>query len=584
MLKVYRTSYCADVSADQVGDRIKLAGWVANSRDLGGLTFVDLRDRSGIIQLLFSPDQPKIHKQAGELNREDVIHIEGIVEKRDKKNVNPNITTGQIEINVSKLEVLNSSDVPPFSPSNNLEVNDVTRLKYRYIDLRNEKMQQNILLRHKIFATIRNFFDSEGFVDIETPILTKSTPEGARDFLVPSRLHKGKFYALPQSPQLFKQLLMISGFDKYYQIAKCFRDEDLRADRQPEFTQLDLEMSFVKTEDIIKTTERMIRQVFYKVLGVELPRPFPRLTHREALNRYGSDKPDLRYGFVLNDLSNLVKNSKFKIFSSTITSGGVVKGLKVKNGAKYSRGEVSELETLAQEHGAKGLLSAQYREGRLQGSFVNHLEEKTKADLNQHLQLNEGDLVLIIAGERNTVNGSLGRLRTQLATKEDLYQKNQWAPVWIVDFPLFGLDDQGNLVSEHHPFTAPQEKDRNLLQREPLDVLAQAYDIVLNGTELGGGSIRIHDRSLQEEIFRILNITKEEAQKKFGFFLQALQYGPPPHGGIALGLDRFTMLAAGEETIRDVIPFPKTGMGQCPLTGAPMEVDKDQLTELGLED
>lgn len=579
-----RTNHCGELSEENLGESMTLAGWVTTRRDLGGLLFIDLRDRSGIVQLLFTPDRAELHERAGDLNREDVIKVEGTIIERGEDNVNPKLDTGNIELEVEEMEVLNSSDNLPFSPTDDLEVNENTRLKYRYLDLRRDRMKDNIELRHRAFKIIRDYFDEEGFWEIETPVLTKSTPEGARDFLVPSRLHHGKFYALPQSPQLFKQLFMISGFEKYFQIVKCFRDEDLRADRQPEFTQLDLEMSFVDEEDVIEVTEGMVKQVFDEILDLGLELPLRRMTYEEAMNRYGSDRPDLRFGLELVDLSPEVEDSNFNIFSGTVADGGAVKALCLSDPKEYNRSQFDSLEDYAKELGAKGLLWAHVSEDGLDGQFTSHLSEGTKESILEELGAEPGDLVFIVADSGKTVNEVLGGLRLELARQNDMIPEDEWEFTWVRRFPLFGTDEAGNITSEHHPFTSPRDEDMEKLHEDPLGVEAKAYDLVLNGIELGGGSIRIHDRDLQQDVFDVLGISRQEAQEKFGFFLNALNYGAPPHGGIALGLDRLAMLLAGEDSIRDVIAFPKTGMAQSPLTGAPMEVSPRQLDELGLEE
>lgn len=564
---------------------MKLSGWVDNRRDLGGLTFIDLRDRSGLIQLLFSPDKSEVHERARGLNREDVIKIEGEVEARDPENVNGELPTGEIEVLVDDLEVLNSSETPPFTP-NQKDKNDLkeeTRLKYRYLDLRGRGMRENVSLRSRVFFNIRKFFHDRGFFDIETPMLTKSTPEGARDFLVPSRLHNGKFYALPQSPQLFKQLFMIGGMDKYYQIVKCFRDEDLRADRQPEFTQLDMEMSFVEEDDVLEVTEEMLKFVLENTLDIDVEVPFRKISYREAMDNYGTDRPDLRFGMELEDISDLVEDSEFGIFADTVSGGGVVKGILVDGGGKWSRSRIDELEDRAGELGAKGLLWAGVEKGGLDGTFAEYISDEESLAIRSRFGAEEDDLILLIAGDRGPVNEVLGQLRLDIAEREDLREEERFEFVWVVDFPLFSEGEGDGITSEHHPFTSPKDRYVDDLKDDPLQVEAKAYDVVLNGVELGGGSIRIHDLDLQRKIFEVLGFGEEEAEEKFGFFLEALKYGAPPHGGIAFGLDRLVMLLAGEESIRDVIPFPKTGRAQSPLTGAPMSVSKDQLEQLGIE-
>ena len=575
---MYRTDYCTHLSTEDIGRSVTLSGWVMRRRDLGKITFVTLRDSTGVMQLLLA-DKPGT-EDGRTLNREDVVRATGIVAARSEGNVNPEMATGEIELDVSKLEVINRSDTPPFLvEGDGSDATEETRLRYRYVDIRRERIHSNLVLRHRIVKAIRDSFSDAGFLDIETPFLTKSTPEGARDFLVPSRMSPGQFYALPQSPQLFKQLLMIGGIDRYFQIVKCFRDEDLRADRQPEFTQLDLEVAFPRDKDEIASfMEDALVRVFESVLSVDLATPFARLSHSDAYAQYGTDKPDLRFGMRIHDISSLVENSAFRIFSEAVARGDSVCALAASGCSSYSRSELDELEEIAKKSGAAGLLSMKV--GRdITSPIAKFISESELSAILQELGAVEGDLVLICAGK--DPRRPLGELRREVGRRESLAAEG-WSFIWITDFPLFGLDEQGNLTSEHHPFTSPQEDDLDRLESHPLSVLSNAYDLVLNGVELGSGSIRIHSRKLQERIFRLLGITEEEAKLRFGFFLHALDYGAPPHGGFALGLDRLAMMMTQEESLRDVIAFPKTATGFCPLTEAPMPVNSSQLEELGI--
>ena len=558
-----------------------LAGWVHRRRDLGGITFIDLRDRSGLIQLLFNPNQEEAHRLARSLDREDVIQVKGTIRKRSKENINPNIPSGEIEVEVRELGLLNKARPIPFQIQEEVEAHEETRLEYRYLDLRRPRMMQNLILRHKAILEIRKFLDGRGFIEVETPMLTKSTPEGARDYLVPSRTFPGRFFALPQSPQLFKQLLMIAGFDRYFQIARCFRDEDLRADRQPEFTQLDLEMAFISQEELLALVEELVCHIFREVLGQELSCPFPRLSYREALARFGSDKPDLRFGLEIREASDLFEESEFRIFRETVASGGLVAGLNAPGLGRYSRRELGELEQLAKALGAKGLISLKLGGEGVEAAIAKFLSPGMIGRLRERFAAAPGDLILLVADGPRRAREVLGGLRLELAKREGLFTEG-WKPLWILDPPLFELDERGAITSTHHPFTMPKAEDLDLLEEEPLAARADAYDLVLNGEEIAGGSIRIHRRDLQSRIFKILRLSEAEAEEKFGFFLKALEYGAPPHGGIAFGLDRLIMLLAGAESIREVIAFPKTLTAYCPLTGAPAPVKQEQLEELGI--
>jgi aspartyl-tRNA synthetase len=559
---------------------VTLAGWVNRRRDFGAITFVDLRDRSGLVQLLFDDDSKGL-EQAHTLNREDVVQVAGTVVARSADNVNPDMTTGEIEIRVETLVILNRSKTPPFLvEGDGSDTTEETRLRYRYIDLRREKLQRSLGLRHRVMKSIRDYFSDEGFWEIETPFLTKSTPEGARDFLVPSRVHPGSFYALPQSPQLFKQLFMVGGIDRYFQMVKCFRDEDLRADRQPEFTQLDLEVSFPNGKDeILAALEGTLSKLFKETLDIELPIPFPRLTHAEALARYGSDKPDIRFGTEIQDISDLVEGCEFKVFAEAVAAGGKVAGILAKGCAGYSRKILDQLQDVAVDAGARGMAWIKMNE-EITSPIAKFFDDAKLAEIVSALGAESGDLILILAGQR--IESPLGALRLAVAKREN-FSRDEWNFLWVTDLPLFELNEAGDLTSSHHPFTSPVTEDMDKMTDEPLSVSSNAYDLVLNGTELGSGSIRIHQRELQEQIFKLLGISTEEAELRFGFFLQALEYGAPPHGGFALGIDRLVMLMAGGESLRDVIAFPKTAAGICLLTEAPMPVPDEQLADLGLQ-
>lgn len=579
-----RTEYCGKVSKDLLGHEVTLKGWVQKRRDLGDLIFVDLRDREGIVQIVFNPTFSKEALAIAEtIRNEYVIEIKGTVVERDEKVINKNISTGELEVEVAEIKVLNKSKTTPFYIEDGVAVADEKRLEYRYLDLRRPEMTQNLILRHKMTQSIRHYLDNNGFIDTETPYLTKSTPEGARDYLVPSRVQPGHFYALPQSPQLFKQLLMGAGFDRYYQIVRCFRDEDLRGDRQPEFTQIDIETSFLEPEEIQDFTEELLAKVLKDTKSVELKRPFPRMGYDEAMNRFGSDKPDIRFGLELVQMSDLVKDSSFKVFSDAVANGGEVKAINVKGAAsRYSRKNIDALGEFAAIYGAKGLAWLKVEEEGLKGPIAKFFNEDAKSVIDR-MEAEAGDLLLFVADKKSVVADTLGALRSKLGKELELIDEDSYAFLWIVDWPLLEYDDESErFTAAHHPFTMPKESDLDLLETEPQKVYAQAYDIILNGYELGGGSIRIHNREIQEKMFAALGFSKEEAEAQFGFLLDALEYGFPPHGGIALGLDRFAMLLAGEENIREVIAFPKNGRASDPLTKAPSLVSDAQLAELSI--
>ncbi|WP_088102612.1 aspartate--tRNA ligase [Halalkalibacter urbisdiaboli] len=580
-----RTHHCGTLSKETVGQTVQLKGWVQRRRDLGQVIFLDLRDRSGIVQVVFNPEiNGEALQTADKVRNEYVIEVEGNVVLREQETVNEKIPTGKIEVQAHTINILNASKPVPFAIEDATEVSEDIRLKYRYLDLRRPDMQETFKLRHRATKLIRDFLDQEAFLEIETPMLTKSTPEGARDYLVPSRVHHGEFYALPQSPQLFKQLLMVSGFERYYQIVRCFRDEDLRADRQPEFTQVDIETSFMDKEDLISMMEKMMAKVLKETKGVEVSLPFPRLTYDEAMNRYGSDKPDTRFGMELNDLSDVVKNTEFKVFQSALTSGGIVKGLTLKGGAELlSRKEIDALTDFVKQYGAKGLAWLKMEEDGLKGPIAKFFEGEQGDALVQAMGAEAGDLLFFGADKKQVVFDSLGALRLKLGKQFDLIQKDVFNFLWVVDFPLVEYDeDAKRFVALHHPFTSPKKEDMALLETDPASVRADAYDLVLNGYELGGGSQRIYQRDIQMHMFKALGFSEEEAREQFGFLLDAFEYGTPPHGGIALGLDRMIMLLAGRTNLRDTIAFPKTQSASDPLTNAPGEVSVDQLLELNL--
>jgi aspartyl-tRNA synthetase len=580
----YRTVHCGEVSKEHIGQEVVLNGWVQKRRDLGGVIFIDFRDRTGIVQIVFNPEYNKTAWEiADKVRSEYVLAVKGTVVKRAPEAVNPKLKTGEVEVHVAEIEVLNDAKTPPFVIEDEIDVDEQVRLKYRYLDLRRPEMQRALLLRSKASKAFRDFLDSRGFVEVETPILTKSTPEGARDYLVPSRVHPGEFYALPQSPQLFKQLLMISGLERYYQIARCFRDEDLRADRQPEFTQVDIETSFLSMEELLPMMEQMVAHVFKETIGVDVPTPFPRLTYAEAMARYGSDKPDIRFGMELTDVSDLVANCNFKVFAGAVATGGQVKAINAKGCGHYSRKEADDLGKFAARYGAKGLAWMGFKDGEVKGPIAKFFSAEEIDALKQRLAAEEGDLLLFVADKPKVVADALGALRSKLGEELGLIDHSKFAFLWVVDFPLLEWDEEAQrYVALHHPFTRPKDEDLHLFETDPGQIRAQAYDMVLNGYELGGGSMRIYKRDVQEKMFKALGFSQEEARKQFGFLLDAFEYGTPPHGGIALGLDRLVMLLAGRNNLREVIAFPKTASASDLMTDAPGQVSPLQLAELNI--
>jgi aspartyl-tRNA synthetase len=580
-----RTHSCCELSAEDVGQEVVLMGWVLRRRDHGGVIFVDLRDREGITQVVFNPEvDGVVHVKAHEIRNEYVLAVRGNVEPRPEGMINPNLKTGEIEVMVTELKILNSAVTPAFAIEDDIDVSEMIRLKFRHLDLRRPQMQKNLILRHRATTSVRSYLNSQGFLDLETPFLTRSTPEGARDYLVPSRVNPGQFYALPQSPQIFKQLFMIAGFDRYYQIVRCFRDEDLRADRQPEFTQIDIEMSFVGEEDVMNLTERMMTTLFKDVLDLDITTPIARLTYEEAVGRFGLDKPDTRFDLELNDVSDIVAGSGFKVFSEVVKKGGIVKALNAKGCMNFSRKEIDDLTDFVAVYRAKGMAWIKVKENEWQSPIAKFFTDDEKRALAERIRMVPGDLVFFVADQPKVVNESLGNLRNHLGQKLNLIDEKEFRFLWVTRFPMFEYDEtEKRYQALHHPFTSPLEEDYAKLESDPLAVQSRAYDLVLNGFEIGGGSIRIHQREVQEKVFKALGMNRETYEEKFGFLLSALDSGAPPHGGIAIGVDRLVMLLCGEASIRDVIAFPKTQKAACLLTGAPSTTAREQLEELHLK-
>ncbi|RXT14763.1 aspartate--tRNA ligase [Ammoniphilus sp. CFH 90114] len=585
MVETFRTHHCGQIGKEQVGQVVTISGWVQKRRDLGGVIFIDLRDRSGLVQIVLNPEfNAEAHERGDRIRSEYVLTVRGKVVERSPETINPKMKTGEIEVYVSEVEILNEAKTPPFMIEDQVDVDENLRLKYRYLDLRRPVMQQSLMLRHRVAKSFRDFLDNEGFLEIETPMLTKSTPEGARDYLVPSRVHPGEFFALPQSPQLFKQLLMVSGYEKYFQIVRCFRDEDLRADRQPEFTQVDIETSFLSMEQLLNMMEQLMAEVCEKAIGLKVETPFQRLTYQEAMGRYGSDKPDLRFGMELVDISDLVAECGFKVFSGAIERGGQVKGINVKGCGHFSRKDIDDLAKFAGQYKAKGLAWIAFKDGEIKGPIAKFFNEEEIAQFKARFEVEEGDLLLFVADSPKVVADSLGALRSKFGKDLGLIDASVFKFAWVVDFPLVEYDeDAKRYVALHHPFTMPRVEDLHLFDSDPSGIRAQAYDLVLNGFEIGGGSMRIYKREIQEKMFQALGFSKEEAYEKFGFLLDAFEYGTPPHGGVAFGLDRLVMLLAGRTNLREVIAFPKTASASDPMTDAPGTVELKQLNELHIQ-
>ncbi len=578
-----RTCYCGEITAEHINQRVTVMGWVDRSRDLGNLVFLDLRDREGVLQIVADPECSKAHKKSKEIRSEDVIAVVGRVVERSEETVNPQLPTGRLEVQAEEIRLLNASLTPPFPITDGEGTAEERRLRYRYLDLRRPRLQSNLRLRHQISLEVRNFLDSQGFSEIETPFLTKSTPEGARDYLVPSRIHPGQFYALPQSPQLFKQLLMVAGFDRYFQIVRCFRDEDLRADRQPEFTQIDIEMSFVRSEDVFGLVESLLARVF-QVAGLDLALPFPRLKYEEAVSRYGTDRPDIRFGLQIVDVGDAFSDSAFEVFRQILEQGGQIRGIPVPGGASYSRKELDDLTARMIEAGASGLAWIKSTAEGMRSSLPKVVEAASLEQAANRAGLREGDILLMVAGPAATGNEALSQLRLHLGRAGNLIPEGVHQCLWVYDFPLLEWnEEEGRFLACHHPFTSPHDEDVELLKTDPGAVRAKAYDVVLDGTEIGGGSIRIHQQELQTRVFEALGIRPDEADQKFGFFLEALRFGAPPHGGIALGLDRIVMLLAGGRSLRDVISFPKTARAVDLMSGSPSTVSPHQQRELHIQ-